>query len=301
MDPSRNKEKIRALYDSLSRDATSLSGQVSAVKNTLANTTSVRNLDSEKMGSLYDNYNNISRDIASLSGQISEVKNLVSEGVEGTNALISEGVSKAKSFASQQISEIEESFFEHISHIKTLFFQEVESKIKQTLSEHGVNPDEVLEGNSVEDIVDNFLNDPPTEIPPFPYFIMMVAIIQDTIDLLAITGFGLIIIYPIKIKCTCILLYWMYDKISGVSRYGMKKGVVIAGAVRKHLIKKYEGRVLALALDFIPIISFIPWQSIFVLLGWLNENKFVRAIMKTSEVVGNLSEEAFGGIRDRLA
>jgi len=129
--------------------------------------------------------------------------------------------------------------------------------IRQDFSEKGE------EFNSSD--LENLVTTAPPSMPPFPFFILSLAILKDVLDvLLTPTVVLMIVTFMLGFVIGIILTIWMWDKMSG-------------GWWKKNLLKWIWRRLgLAIAIEIIPVAQLIPASTILVLMAHYKEVKVVR-------------------------
>jgi hypothetical protein len=114
--------------------------------------------------------------------------------------------------------------------------------------------------------VENLLSTKKVELPPFPLFMFIIAVLKDLIDIADITLVGVIITTIASVIFSVILFFWLFGKVSG--KWWKKR-------VFKWLWKRY---VAAIIIEFIPFLKIAPTMAIFVIMAHRRETKVVRAI-----------------------
>lgn len=114
--------------------------------------------------------------------------------------------------------------------------------------------------------IENLLSTKKVELPPFPMFIFVIAILKDLIDIADITLVGVVITTLLSILFSIILFFWLIGKVSG--KWWKKK-------VLNWLWKRY---IAAIIIEFIPFLKIAPVMTIFVIMAHRRETKVVRAI-----------------------
>ena len=124
------------------------------------------------------------------------------------------------------------------------------------------------------------INEDKPEKPPFPIFIMQVAIFKDIFDSAVFTGVGFIITVLVTFITFMIFFIWILDK---ATTGGVWKKLMI-----KSFWKKFVWRAIGLAsIEIIPVLSIIPAVSLFVLLVYFEEKKIVILFNKFLEKLHN--------------
>lgn len=122
------------------------------------------------------------------------------------------------------------------------------------------------EGYFQDGDVENLLSTKKVELPPFPLFMFIIAILKDLIDIADITLVGIIVTTIVSAIFSVILFFWLFGKVSG--KWWKKKVV-------GWLWKRY---VAAIIIEFIPFLKLAPTMTIFIIMAHRRETKVVKAI-----------------------
>ena len=114
--------------------------------------------------------------------------------------------------------------------------------------------------------VENVLSTNKVELPPFPLFMFIIAILKDLIDIADVTVVGVIITTIVSAIFSVILFFWLFGKVKG---QWWKKRVV------GWLWKRY---IAVLIIEFIPFLKIAPTMTLFIIMAHRRETKVVRVI-----------------------
>ena len=170
-------------------------------------------------------------------------------------------------------------------------------------SKHGKNSAEMLQvQNTIRDIFKNENQDiTPTEVdeliqikstplprPGFPFFILILGTIKDVIDFLDFTGVGLILTTATTFLIAIILFFWYWGKMSFA---GLKSGIIKKIWMKGFASKIWLRYAIAMGIESIPFLKFVPATTILILLSHHSENTVVKLINRI------LDEMVKGGIK----
>jgi len=151
---------------------------------------------------------------------------------------------------------------------KNKFFLELES----LYNEAGA----VLDNNKIKE----YQKDPPDN-PSFPFFIFSLAVVKDTIDVLT----GGLVSFFVTLVVLPIVWLWLIGKVGMGSKFLLRKAVWFL-------------------FDSIPLLSFAPVYTVFVLIAHNREKKAVQILMAVLEAVEKGKLQSFkklqAGIRQGL-
>mgnify|MGYP003385912346 CR=1 FL=1 len=122
------------------------------------------------------------------------------------------------------------------------------------------------EGHFQDGDIENLLSTKKVELPPFPLFMFIIAILKDLIDIADLTLVGIIITTIVSVIFSVILFFWLFGKVSG--KWWKKKVV-------GWLWKRY---IAAIIIEFIPFLKLAPTMTIFIIMAHRRETKVVKAI-----------------------
>ncbi len=89
--------------------------------------------------------------------------------------------------------------------------------------------------------------------PRFPFFILILALIKDLLDLLTLTAVGYVVSLVVSLIIAAIILVWAFSRGSG--------------PLKKRQMKRSLTRfIIANFADLIPLVNVLPWETIFVLM-----------------------------------
>lgn len=106
------------------------------------------------------------------------------------------------------------------------------------------------------------------EDPDFPYFILIIAVLKDIVDVVATaTLVGVAVSMALSFLFSLILFFWTLNKIGGW--FGYKKKMV------GWLLRRCG---IVIIIEFIPGLNIIPTTTIFILMAHYRETKVVKLI-----------------------
>lgn len=112
----------------------------------------------------------------------------------------------------------------------------------------------------------------PPDHPSFPFIILGLALLKDSLDILALTGILWVIMFPFTLAISITIMIWT------ISRLQMEY-------MHKHRMRKYAIRGVALLLEQIPGVGVLPLATVFVLLTHFDDTKMVKFIWFVVEQV----------------
>jgi hypothetical protein len=106
------------------------------------------------------------------------------------------------------------------------------------------------------------------EKPSFPYFILIIAVLKDIVDVVATaTLVGVVFSIALSFLFSLILFFWTLGKINGM--FGYKKKMI------GWLLRRCG---VVIIIEFIPGVNIIPTTTIFILMAHYRETKVVKLI-----------------------
>jgi hypothetical protein len=130
-------------------------------------------------------------------------------------------------------------------------------RAKEVLKKQGFYQDGDLE---------NLLSTKKVELPPFPMFIFVIAILKDLFDITDFTIIGTVFTFFTSALFGVILFFWLLGKVGG--KWWKKR-------VFNWLWKRY---VFAMIVEFVPFLKLAPTMTIFIIMTHRRETKVVKAI-----------------------
>jgi len=156
----------------------------------------------------------------------------------------------------------------------------VAKKVKEIFADKGEEvDDEDIENIKEGDIPEN---------PPFPGFILLLALLKDGVDAGDITIIGVVFTTIFSFITTIILFFWTFNKI----KHGYFKKKFL-----KRTLWLLAGTVLV---EWIPLLKIIPTESIYVLLVHFRQKKIVRLFDLALEEIYKLEKMRKLNISERL-
>lgn len=208
--------------------------------------------------------------------KISPYQNDIKQSMDGI--LAAKNLENAKQLAElEMLDEMEqEESYRRYSTAKRMVAKKISGLFSDILKDFKIDANDLKVLNETK----------PIPLPGFPLGMIILAAIIDILGFLNIGIVTTIFIFPITLILNILLIFYMFGRVSGLTKGGLKTGALLTKWLIKRITKK---GALVILLKLIPIINFIPWNVIFVLLANYEHTKIVQTINIAAKATKEIS------------